>query len=87
MNDFKSKLPDFQELTRFTGKFIKDVKDSVCEIVDEYKKKRAMEHVDVAGDVTSSSSDPVAPPINPVPPVSPIQPEDSPTKKDKEDTI
>lgn len=86
MNDFKSKLPDLQELTRFTGKFIKDVKDSVCEIVDEYKKKRAVDNADTVGDVTSSS-DPVAPPTNPVPPVSPIQPEDSPTKKDKEDTI
>ena len=85
MSDFKSKLPDLQELTRFTGKFIKDVKDSVCEIVDEYKKKRATDNIDIVGDVTSS--DPVAPPVNPVPPVSPIEPEDSPSKKNTDDTI
>lgn len=85
MSDFKSKLPDFQELTRFTGKFIKDVKDSVCEIVDEYKKKRSVDDINAASDVTSSC--PVEPPVNTVPPVSPIQPEDSPIKTDADDTI
>lgn len=41
MGDFKSKLPDFQELTKFTSKLFNDVKKSVCEIMDDYKKKRA----------------------------------------------
>lgn len=41
MGDFKSKLPDLQELGSMTGKLFHDVKTSVCGIIDEYKKKRA----------------------------------------------
>lgn len=41
MNDLKSKLPDFQELTSMTMKLFGDVKKSVCEIMDDYKQKRA----------------------------------------------
>lgn len=40
MNDFKSKLPDLKELSSMAGKLFKDVKTSVSEIIDEYKKKR-----------------------------------------------
>ncbi|QDQ41010.1 hypothetical protein E3226_011645 [Legionella geestiana] len=43
MSDLKSKLPDFQELTSMTMKLFGDVKKSVCEIVDDYKQKRAEE--------------------------------------------
>ncbi|KTD60842.1 hypothetical protein [Legionella shakespearei] len=41
MSDFKSKLPDFQELTSMTSKLFKGLKDSVGEIIEDYKKKRA----------------------------------------------
>ncbi|KTC67963.1 hypothetical protein Lbir_2565 [Legionella birminghamensis] len=40
MSDFKSKLPNLQEITSFASKLFKDVKNSVGEIVDEYKKHR-----------------------------------------------
>lgn len=43
MSDFKSKLPDFNELTSIASKFYKDVKTSVCEIIDDYKQKREQE--------------------------------------------
>lgn len=39
MADQKSKLPDFNEITSMMGKFFKDVKTSIGEIVDEYKAK------------------------------------------------
>lgn len=41
MSDFKSKLPDFQELTSMTSKLFKGIKASVGEIIDDYKKKRS----------------------------------------------
>ncbi|PJE14861.1 hypothetical protein [Legionella sp.] len=40
MSDFKSKLPDFKEVTSMATKLFKDVKISVCEIIEDYKKKR-----------------------------------------------
>ncbi len=43
MSDFKSKLPDFKEVTSMAGKIFKDVKTSICEVIDDYKKKRATE--------------------------------------------
>lgn len=41
MSDFKSKLPDLKEVTGMLGKLFGDVKKSVVEIADEYKKKHA----------------------------------------------
>lgn len=38
MSKKKSKFPDLQEVLNITGKFLKDVKKSLCEIVSEYKK-------------------------------------------------
>ncbi len=43
MSDLKSKLPDVSELTSMAGKLFKDVKTSVCEIIDSYKEKREHE--------------------------------------------
>lgn len=40
MSDFKSKLPDFKELTSMACKLYKGVKVSVEEIVQDYKQKR-----------------------------------------------
>ncbi|KTD29422.1 hypothetical protein [Legionella maceachernii] len=48
MNDFKSKLPDFKEFSSMASKLFKDVKTSVCEIIEEYKKKRAEEEAAAA---------------------------------------
>ena len=44
MSDFKSKIPNFHEITDMAGKLIKDVKHSVDEIVDDYKKKHGESH-------------------------------------------
>lgn len=43
MNDLKSKLPDFKELTTMTGKLYNDIKKSICEIVHTYKENRAQQ--------------------------------------------
>lgn len=39
MSDFKAKLPDFKEITAMASKLFKDVKTSVCEIIEDYKQK------------------------------------------------
>lgn len=41
MSDFKSRLPDFKELTSMTTKLYKGIKSSVEEIIQDYKQKRA----------------------------------------------
>lgn len=41
MSDLKSKLPDMNELGSMASKLFKDVKSSVCNIIDDYKQKRA----------------------------------------------
>ncbi|MFI4918504.1 MAG: hypothetical protein ACHP65_03010 [Legionellales bacterium] len=41
MSDFKSKLPDFKELTSMSCKFYKSLKAGVEEIIHDYKEKRA----------------------------------------------
>lgn len=41
MSDKKSKFPDLGELSSMAGKLFKDVKSSVCEIIEDYKGKRA----------------------------------------------
>lgn len=43
MNDFKSKMPDLNEITNMASKLFHDMKTSVSEIVDMYKQKRAQE--------------------------------------------
>jgi len=39
----KSKMPDLSEITHMAGKLFSDIKNSVTEIVDDYKTKRASE--------------------------------------------
>jgi hypothetical protein len=43
MSDFKSKLPNLKELASMSTKFYKDMKKSVCEIVQHYKENRVEE--------------------------------------------
>lgn len=43
MSDFKSKLPDLSEIGSMAGKLFKDVRESLSEIISDYKKKRATE--------------------------------------------
>lgn len=47
MSDFKSKLPDFKELTSMTSKLYKGIKNSVQEIIQDYKDKRAEAETEV----------------------------------------
>lgn len=48
MSDLKSKLPDLEELSSIAGKLFKDVKKSVVEIIDDYKKKHPSDEADKA---------------------------------------
>lgn len=41
MSDFKSKLPDLKEVAEIGGKLFNDLKTSISEIIDTYKKKHA----------------------------------------------
>lgn len=41
MSDSKSKFPDLQELASMTSKLFRGVKNSVDEIIQDYKQKRA----------------------------------------------
>lgn len=43
MGDFKSKLPDLDELTSMTSKLFKGISSSVKDIIHDYKEKRAKE--------------------------------------------
>lgn len=43
MSDFKSKLPDFKELTSMGSKLFKGIKSSIDEIINDYKQKRTEE--------------------------------------------
>ncbi|MCX7117102.1 MAG: hypothetical protein NTW94_04200 [Legionellales bacterium] len=52
MSDFKSKLPDLKELGEMTGKLFKDIRNSVTEIINDYKKNH--------GDVVESVKKPTA---------------------------
>lgn len=53
MSDLKSKLPDLDELSTMAGKLYKDIKTSVCEIIDDYKLK----HPDVPEDLNTPRSE------------------------------
>lgn len=44
MSDLKSKLPDLKELGEMTTKLFKDLRNSVHEIIDTYKKKHPENH-------------------------------------------
>jgi len=74
MSDFKSKLPDFNELSSMAGKLFKDLKTSVNEIIDDYKKK----HQDISTESKTNSEAEVKPPV---PPVSDTPKPDEPTPK------
>lgn len=43
MSDFKAKLPDLKEIGAMASKLFKDVKNSVCEIIEDYKQKHPEE--------------------------------------------
>ena len=80
MGDFKSKLPDFKELSSFAGKLFRDVKTSVGEIIDEYKKKRAEEEKAAAAAAAAQPKEappkaPEAPPQAQATEPPPVQPQ------------
>ncbi len=45
MNDFKSKLPDLNEISTMANKLFKGLKRTIDEIVQDYKEKRAEDEV------------------------------------------
>lgn len=64
MSDQKSKLPDLNEIVGMANKLFKDLKVSVCEIVDEYKAKRAE---------TESVVKPESKIVDPIEPAEPLK--------------
>lgn len=94
MNDFKSKLPDFKELTEMTAKLFNGIRNSVDEIIQDYKQKRA--DIETAQSETrpteatpkkpvvtaSENPEPIVPPVDSPesPPVEkPVAPPENPT--------
>jgi hypothetical protein len=65
MSDMKSKLPNFEEVTQIAGKLFRDLKNSVSEIMTDYKKKR--DHTAAPSESEITSSDPTI--MDKVPPV------------------
>ena len=59
MSDFKSKLPDLKEFNEITGKLFKDIKTSVTEIIDNYKKKREAGETTVVKTETTTTTEEV----------------------------
>lgn len=51
MSNLQSKLPNMKEATEMATKLYRDVKTSVCEIIDMYKEKRSV--TEEAGDEMS----------------------------------
>ncbi|MFC3909648.1 hypothetical protein ACFORL_11260 [Legionella dresdenensis] len=72
MADNKSKLPDFKEITGIASKLFRDVKNSVSEIIDDYKSKHCHEPKATTDDVTSSST------------VKPVEPEKSEVRPEEQ---
>jgi ppGpp synthetase/RelA/SpoT-type nucleotidyltranferase len=60
MGDFKSKLPDFKEIGSIASKLFKDVKTSVGEIIQDYKKKHAERQATAAAQAKTKQSKPAA---------------------------
>lgn len=84
MSDFKSKLPDFKEITAMAGKFFTDVKKSICEIMDEYKKNHSDENTSPE-DIKQKSSPVTDAPKKDKPTVSDVQTNTPPTTAPKQD--
>lgn len=57
MSDLKSKMPDLNELSSMAGKLYHDVKTSVLEIIDDYKKKHPDEPSKTKVDVEAKPDD------------------------------
>ncbi|KTC65914.1 Uncharacterised protein (plasmid) [Legionella adelaidensis] len=61
MSDLKSKLPDLKELGSMTSKLFKDLKSSVGEIIDDYKKKREQAEVEAKTTEVKTEAKPAEP--------------------------
>lgn len=65
MSDFKSKLPDLNELGSMASKLFNGIKTSVQEIVHDYKQKRA------ENDAVVTPAEEVKPVVKPAEPTEP----------------
>lgn len=59
MSDFKSKLPDLKELSSMTSKLFNGIKNSVVEIVKDYKEKRANDEAQAKPAATETTTETV----------------------------
>lgn len=70
MSDFKSKLPDFKELSSMTSKLYKGIKTSVEEIIQDYKQKRVEAEVKAEEEMKKPTETPISPAASTVTPES-----------------
>lgn len=62
MSDPKSKFPDLQEISSMAGKLFRDIKNSVSEIICDYKKNHPSTPAETDSvPKTSASVDPTTP--------------------------
>lgn len=54
MSDSPSKFPDLQEIGKMAYKFLSDVKQSVTEIMADYKEKHRQDDLDNQDDITET---------------------------------
>jgi hypothetical protein len=80
MADKKSKLPDLNELGSMAGKLFKDIKNSVTDIVKDYKEKREVGEEEKA----KAPETPAAPKAKPAAPkAKPAEPTKAEPKAEK----
>lgn len=80
MSDFKSKLPDMKDITSITTKLFKDLKNSVTEIITDYKKKHFQEETKKTTKPSSAKKTTQAKSAEPAEPAEPAKPKKT-TKK------
>ncbi len=75
MSDFKSKLPDLKELSSMTSKLFKGLKESVSEIIKDYKEKRATDEATIVTTETVKTEEVKKETVKPVETVEKVNPD------------
>ena len=84
MSDLKSKLPDLQELSSMTSKLYHGIKNSITEIVHDYKEKRAgQENAEQQAATMATQETTVVKPAPKDPPVAPAVGEEKAPEEEK----
>lgn len=75
MSDFKSKLPDLKELSSMTSKLFKGLKESVSEIIKDYKEKRTTDEATIVTTETVKTEEVKKETVKPVETVEKVNPD------------